>query len=152
MNLKYSVNIRTKRSICHGRPDLTPLIDVLFLVLIFVMLSSSFIKISGITVELPVVDSNRLQSVERFVVSIDRHSNIYFRDKAIDWKGLKQGLVDVSSATDHATIILRSDSRAPFGVVARVMALAEEAGLSVFVATVAPEDPKSRASSYVDER
>lgn len=150
MNRRSAVKIHSKLTIFHGRPDLTPLIDVLFLVLIFVMLSSSFVKISGITADLPEVVADRSQSVERFVVSIDRHSNVYFRGHAIDWKGLKENLVDVSSATDHAMIILRSDSKAPFGIVAKVMALAEEAGLSVFVATVAPEEKKS--DIYVDEK
>lgn len=152
MNARGVVDIKSRLTIFHGRPDLTPLIDVLFLLLIFVMLGSSFVKVSGVNVELPEVDSERSQSIEKFVVSVDRHSNIYFKDAPMSWESLKERLVDVSSASENATIILRSDSNTPFGVVARVMALAEEAGLNVFVATVPHGRDKGKKSTYVDER
>ncbi|HRU00885.1 MAG TPA: biopolymer transporter ExbD, partial [Victivallales bacterium] len=46
-------SFRTKLSIIKGKPDLTPMIDVVFLLLLFFMLSSSFVQITGIEIKLP---------------------------------------------------------------------------------------------------
>ena len=56
----------------HGLPNLTPMVDVFFLLLIFFMLSSSFIQISGIKVDLPSSESNSSLGLEKFIVTIAR--------------------------------------------------------------------------------
>ena len=77
---------RSKLPMLSGRPDLTPLIDVLFLSLIFFMLSSSFVKMYGIKVEIPKVGPSRYSSVEKYIISVVRGNDrnvIYFRDEEL---------------------------------------------------------------------
>jgi len=149
---RYTVNVRSRLKYFHGRPDLTAMINVFFLLLIFIMLSSSFVKVSGTKVELPEVESARSLSVGKLVVTVDKNSQIFFKNNHITWDELKQNLVAVSSATENATIILRADSKAPFGLVARIMTLAEGAGLNVFIATASPAENKDEGRAYVDEK
>jgi biopolymer transport protein ExbD len=52
---------------------------------------------------------------------------------------LKRELADVGSLSSSATVILRADSKTPFGVVAEIMSIAEGVNLSVFIATVPPK-------------
>ncbi|MDD3119496.1 MAG: biopolymer transporter ExbD [Victivallales bacterium] len=149
---RYTVNVRSRLKYFHGRPDMTAMINVLFLLLIFIMLSSSFVKVSGIKVELPELESSRSLSIGKLVVTVDKDNQIFFKNRNITWDELKQNLVAVSSAAESATIILRADSKAPFGLVARIMALAEGAGLNVFIATASPLENKDDGHAYVDER
>lgn len=151
MNKRSTVPVRITLQCFHGRPDLTPLIDVLFLLLIFVMLSSSFVKVSGIKVDLPAVEAQRSLSVEKVVVTVDRNGQIFFKSSPITMEGLKQQMGDLNTASDSATIILRADTKTPFGTVAKIMSLAEEARLNVFVATI-PPDLKSDQPKYYEER
>jgi len=148
---RYSVNIRSRLKCFHGRPDMTAMINVLFLLLIFIMLSSSFVRVSGTKVDLPEVDSGRSMTVEKFVVTIDKQNQIFFEESNISWEELKQKLVTASSVSENATVILRADTKTPFGAVAKILTLAEEAGLNVFIATVTPEK-KANNGTYVDER
>lgn len=60
---------RSRLTPLTGRPDLTPLINVMFLVLIFFMLSSSFVQVSGIRVDLPEVNAPSSIDIEKFIVS-----------------------------------------------------------------------------------
>jgi len=151
MNRRVTVPVKLSLKPFHGRPDLTAFVNLLFLLLIFVMLSSSFVKVSGIKVDLPAVESQRSLSVERVVITVDRNSQIFFKISPITFDGLKQKLGDLSSSSENPTVILRADVKTPFGTVAKILSLAEEARVNVFIAT-APPDIKGETTSNYDER
>jgi len=150
---RVTVPVRIKIKPFHGSPDLTAFVNVLFLLLIFAMLSSSFVKVSGIKVDLPAVDSQRSLSVERVVVTVDQNSQIFFKISQITFDGLKQKLGDLSSSSENPTVILRADAKTPFGTVAKILSLAEEARVNVFIATAPPPpDTKNESGNNYDER
>ncbi len=138
MNLREKqVKVKTHLTIFKGRPDLTPLVDTLFLLLIFFMLGSSFVQVSGIKVDLPEISYGSNLGVEKFVVTIDKNSQIFFNDQPIArWDTLKEELSQLGARSKSGTIILRADVKTPFGIVAKLMSLAEEVNLNVFVVTV----------------
>ena len=130
---------KTKLSTLSGRPDLTPMVDVLFLLLIFFMLGSSFVQVSGVKVNLPQVTTTKNLGIEKFVISLargEKKSLIYFNEKEVSWEQLKQRLAEVRNLSASGTVIVRADRLIPFGIVARLMALAENANVAVIVATV----------------
>ena len=91
---------RSKLPMLSGRPDLTPLIDVLFLSLIFFMLSSSFVKMYGIKVEIPKVGPTRYSSVEKYIISVVRSNErdlIYFKDEELSLNDLAERLADLAA-------------------------------------------------------
>ena len=59
---RYAPKLKPKT----GWPELTALIDVLFLSLLFFALSGSFVRVSGIGVELPRMEAPNVADVERF--------------------------------------------------------------------------------------
>ncbi len=130
-----------------GLPLLTPLIDIFFLTLIFFMLSSSFVQISGIRVELPRVGASTSVGIEKFIVTLSQSEGgekIYFNDQEVDWERLKEKLADVRRMSRYATIVIRSDRGIPMEPVVRVMSLAGKAQLDSIIA-VMPEAGKPEA-------
>jgi len=125
-----TINLKGQLKLISGRPDLTPIVDVLFLLLIFFMLSSSFVQVSGVDVDLPDVSLTSTKGVKKFVITVDSYSKLWFNDQPQTIASLKEELVRVSSDT----IVIRADRNAPFGEVAKIMALAEEADLNAFIA------------------
>lgn len=128
---------RSKLAMLSGRPDLTPLIDVLFLSLIFFMLSSSFVKMYGIKVEIPKVGPTNYSSVEKYIISIVRSSErslIYFRDEEVALNALAEKLADLAAENPNCTVVICADGGVPFELVANVMAMAERARLASFIA------------------
>lgn len=129
-----------------GLPDLTALIDVLFLTLIFFMISSSFVQVSGIRVDLPRVSNPSSAVVEKFVLSMvvdpQKKIRMYFNDQPVDQEALKQQFAAAALLSRDATVVIRASGDVPHEAQAQVMALAENARLSTFWVT-APAVSKS---------
>ena len=128
---------RSKLQMLSGRPDLTPLIDVLFLSLIFFMLSSSFVKMYGIKVEIPKVGPTRYSSVEKYIISVVRSNNrdlIYFKDEELSLNDLAERLAGLAESNPNSTVVICADGGVPFELVANIMAMAERARLASFIA------------------
>ena len=153
--INSSIRIKSKLKISKGWPDFTAFASVFFLLLIFFLMGSSFVQVSGIPVDLPQTHSSSSFGMEKFVVTVDQYSKIYFNDLAIPGMDiLKENLLEkAGTASDRgsaSTIVIRADSKAPFGVVARIMALAEELKINAFVLTVPPA-PKAEQSEFTDK-
>lgn len=133
--------IETRLKPIKGIPDLTPLVDVLFLLLIFILLSNSFVQVSGINVELPKTADAGSQSVKKFVVTVNREGRIFFNDQPMDAAALESELNELrirqraKGEKGAAAIVIRADSAVPFGKVAEIMGLAERNQLNAVVAT-----------------
>ncbi|MFA7231747.1 MAG: biopolymer transporter ExbD [Victivallaceae bacterium] len=141
----YLKSFKTRLKPFSGRPDLTPMVDVMFLLLIFFMLSSSFVQVTGLNVELPRVSTKGSMGIEKFIVTVEKNEKgckIYFNDKEMTWETLKQELAAVSSISNSGKVIIRADQRTPFGIVTQIMSLAEKANLSTFIVTMPPEEKK----------
>ncbi|MHB9139982.1 MAG: ExbD/TolR family protein [Victivallaceae bacterium] len=141
MSKRYSESFKSRLKPLSGRPDLTPMLGVWFLLLIFFMLNST-LQVSGIKVDLPEIGTKGSLGVEKFVITVtmtDSGSEIYFNEKVVSWEALKQELANVSNYSTSGTVILKADQKTSFGTISKIMSIAEKANLSVFIATVPPK-------------
>jgi biopolymer transport protein ExbD len=127
------VKIKTRLKIIKGEYFFVPLVDVIFLLLIFFVLSSSFVQVSAIDIKLPSVQG-QLTSAEKLVVTIDKNNRYYFNDQVMDLKTLKEQLAKISTKYQIESIIVRADKDTPHGVVTEVLALANTLNLNVYFA------------------
>ena len=66
--------------------DMTPLVDVVFLLIVFFMLSTTFIVLPGIHVDLPRASSERITlEPDEIVLSVDKDGRMYFGEKYRDF-------------------------------------------------------------------
>ena len=86
------VKLRTRLKVFKGMPDMTPIINVVFLLLLFFMLSSSFVQISGIKINLPKTEGENELGAEKLIISIDRNNRFFFNDEQLEWNSLKEKL------------------------------------------------------------
>ena len=152
--LTYSRSFKPTLIQLSGRPDLTPMVDVLFLLLIFFMIGSSFVQVKGVKVNLPQAATTRSLSIEKYVVTLARGENkdlIYYNEKEVSWDQLKQHLAEIRNFSASGTVIIRADRLIPFGVVAKLMALAENANVAAIVATT-PEQKQKETEFDADDR
>ncbi len=121
--------------------NLTPLIDVVFLLLIFFMVSSTFDRYSKIKVQLPradgVVEQTRTESI---VLAIDAKGNYFVNDRQVvntTLETLKQALRKTLGNKKDLALVLRADGRTPHQSVVRAMEAASQLGLTrLSIATV----------------
>jgi len=129
------VPIQTRLKIFKGLPAgvCVGLIDVLFLMLVFFMLSSSFVEVSAIKIDLPMVQVESTPVV-KLVVTIDKRNNIYFNDIEMDLNKLKEELGKQSSKYQIDNIIIRADKATPHELISEVLGLAKNLNLNAFFA------------------
>ena len=148
---------RTRLRLLSGWPELTALIDILFLALLVFVISSSFVRVSGISVELPRLSAPDTAVLERYIVTITppdlEHSQgtIYYRDRPVTHDELRQSLNELHDRSKQASVVIRADRRVPFSEVAAVMAIAETAQLPSFIAVLS-SDVRRGASFEKQER
>jgi len=94
--------------------NITPLIDVLFLLLIFFLVSSTFREQLGIDVELPQAQSASQQEVETVVITVDESGRYYYGDREADAEQLRAALTDVVTDDPEAPIVVRTHGQASF--------------------------------------
>ena len=117
------------------------------------MLSSNFVPLRGVEVQLPRSGGKLLYSSRSYVVTIDRDSRIYFNDAAVSGpEELKRQLSESLSARgfrpDEERIIIRCDVRAPLTVVAEVLSVAEELNVNALFMSAGP--PRGRTTSFTE--
>lgn len=114
--------------------NLTPLIDVVFLLLIFFMVSTTFEKTAKLKVDLPEASAQAVQQSEnKIVIGIDAKGRYYINDRQLvntQTKTLKMALMKVSGDNKEMPIVLRADAKTPHQSVVRAMDAASQLGLT----------------------
>lgn len=118
--------------------ELTPLIDVVFLLLIFFMVATTFEDVSsGIKIELPESTIQEVSEVKEIQVVIDSDSAIYLSVKEINGEktnakvsleNLQEELAGKMLNSKEKNVIITADKNLDYGFIVKVMTLAKEAG------------------------
>ena len=120
---------RTRRVRLAPVLDLTPMVDVVFLLIIFFMVSTTFITLeSGLPVDLPQAQSAQAQAEGTPTVTIDASQRIYLAGTEVAETSLVAMLEAVLAERADGVVVLRADQSVPHGLTVRVMDLIRQAG------------------------
>jgi len=122
--------------------DLTPLIDVVFLLLIFFMVTTTFATQSGIGVKLPEATAQERPSTEAVSISIKATGELFLDEKPVTREALRAGLKTLEQQRGAETVVVvRADESVAHGRVVEAMDAARTAGFrKLAIATHAPRD------------
>lgn len=101
--------------------NITSLIDVLFLLLIFLMVSSTFLEQPGIQLELPRAKSSVLVEQKEFTLFVNKDGHIFLNDSEIKIDELESKLKNAIPEMKDGSLILKADKDVNYGLVVRVM-------------------------------
>ncbi len=114
--------------------NITPLIDVVFLLLIFFMVSTSFTRETQIEIELPKATGSQLELEEQVVeISIDSEGNFYVNKKPLintQIETLRRAILKLSDGNTKMPLIISADAKAPYQSVVTAMDAAGQEGFS----------------------
>ncbi|GJM15859.1 MAG: biopolymer transporter protein ExbD [Thermodesulfobacteriota bacterium] len=109
--------------------DLTPIVDVVFNLLIFFALSLNFAATSGgINVKLPSASSAEPVKTEQLTVNLTQAGQVYYNDKEIEMDELAPKLQEIEDK--DSLVIIRADNTVPHGKVVEVMDIVKSEGFS----------------------
>ena len=113
--------------------NITSLIDVLFLLLIFLMISSTFLEQPGIKLELPDAQSAILVEQKDFTLFIDKGSRLYLNKTEISIELLEEKLKEVLPEMKNGALILKADQDVSHGIVVKVMDSVKRSGVKKLI-------------------
>jgi len=109
--------------------DITPLIDVVFLLLIFFMVTTTFVVSPGHKVELPKSTAQEITAEKReLIVVLTKEGRISFEAKFITVPELRGRLTKLAETRSEDLVIIQADYRVNHGRVVEIMDAAKNAG------------------------
>ena len=122
------IKVKQKTRIEHGRLDMTPLIDVVFLLLIFFMLTSTFIVPPGIKVKLPKAVTAQALEKKQLTITLTRKNEIYLESESISRDRLKEALTEAAKA--KKALLIKADREVEFDHVISIWDLCRTTGIT----------------------
>ena len=108
--------------------DIAPLIDIVFLLLIFFMLTANFIMQPGIKITLPAAKSSLLQDEDNIIISITKDNRIFLNESEKNLDELEFALQKKLEESERKTVILKADEKINLGLAIKVMDIAKYVG------------------------
>ena len=114
-----------------ARIEITPLVDMVFLLLIFFMLSTTFIVTPGIKVNLPQSSAEKITQEQNEVqVVITEDNKVFVESLLVDMGGLEHRLTELAQRNPLTLVIIKADTKSLHGKVVEVMDIAKQSGLN----------------------
>ena len=117
-----------------GMIDLTPMVNIFFLLFIFFLFTSSFIFQPGIKVSLPKAVTSEVMQLDNVTIIVTKDDKIYLEDRQITAEELAGRLKVL--AKGKMGLLIKADSRAPLGRIVEIWdACRKEGVLQINIAT-----------------
>lgn len=126
--MKFPTKKRAKPTI-----HLTSLIDIVFLLLIFFLLTSNFVDQQGVTILVPEVESKSADILPEIAINIDEHGMIYFNGVLVNEDILLKLVKQHLKNSPEKNIAIRADRRVQYDSVVQVIDIAKAAGAKDFL-------------------
>ena len=124
------MQLRRKKRI-ESPPDMTPMIDVVFLLLIFFMISTTFINNPGIKITLPEAEADEIKTEKtKIKLTISDKGDIYIDDEKVGMDVLDNIFTSAAKKAKESIVIISADENASHGTVVEVMDRAKNSGIT----------------------
>ncbi|AZL86964.1 MULTISPECIES: ExbD/TolR family protein [Aliivibrio] len=109
--------------------DLTSMLDIVFIMLIFFIVTSSFVRESGVEVNRPQASNVTSQKDAGIFVGINASNDIYIDKRIVDVERVQATLEHLLLEQPDASLVIQADEHAYNGTVVKVMDAAKGAGV-----------------------
>ena len=113
---------------------IAPFVDMVFLLLIFFMVTAQFDVVSGIPIQLPKVTGKTFEdNREKITLVVDKEGRMVLKGVRLDLKGLDKELRSILKEKGLVSLVLQVDKSVPHGTVVEVMDTAKTAGVHTII-------------------
>lgn len=138
------MQFKQRRELKRTKIEIIPMIDTIFFLLVFFMLSSlALTKLNGLRVDLPKAKRAPRQAPAELTITIDQNRALFVNktpvtDATLE-SVLKQKAGGAGAKLDNATVIINADTKVPHGLVVRCIDQSREIGITHFAIATAGE-------------
>jgi biopolymer transport protein ExbD len=118
--------------------NLTPMLDVVFIMLIFFIVTASFVKEAGIDVNRPDAATAERKERGNILVAITDNGQIWINKRQIDPRAVRANIERMHAENPQGTVVIQADKNSKSGLIVQVMDAARLAG--VYEVAIAAEE------------
>ena len=119
--------------------NITPMLDIGFIMLIFFIVTTSFVKETGIDPKRPVAETSRAKPAGNILIGVDVDGQIWMNNRRIELNQVRQLVEDAVIENPESSAVLISDESSPTGVLIDVMDQVRLAGVINIAVSATPE-------------
>ncbi|MGB1092851.1 MAG: ExbD/TolR family protein [Oceanobacter sp.] len=123
----------------EGEIDITPMLDVVFIMLIFFIVTASFVKESGIEVNRPDASTSNAKPRANILIAINDNDEIWINKRRVDESQVRANIERMHAENPQGTVVIQADEEAKTRMLVAVMDAARQAG--VYDISLATEEP-----------
>jgi biopolymer transport protein ExbD len=132
-----------RRSVIHSTPEdeneginLTPMLDVVFIMLIFFIVTASFVKEAGIDVNRPQARTAVPKKSANILVAISAKDEIWIDNRRVTPQGLRAQIERLQAENPEGSVLIQADENSHSEALLIVMGAAREAKVNVSIAAI----------------
>ncbi len=110
--------------------DMTPMLDIVFIMLIFFIVTTSFVKEPGIKVDKPQASTAKADKKVNIIIAINKEGQIWIDKQPIDIRELRIKVEKLHADSPEGSVIIDADKHAETGILVSVMDQVKLAGIS----------------------
>jgi biopolymer transport protein ExbD len=119
--------------------NITPMLDVVFIMLIFFIVTASFVKEAGIDVNRPDAETAVRQERANILIAISENNEIWIDQRQVDPRALRANIERLRAENPEGSVVIQADKKAITETLILVMDSARQAG--VYNVSIAAQDP-----------
>jgi biopolymer transport protein ExbD len=109
--------------------DITPMLDVVFIMLIFFIVTASFIKETGIDVNRPQAATAVKKAKANILVAIDANNDIWIDRRQVDIRSVRPNIERLHAENPQGSVIIQADRESKTETLIQVMDASRQAGV-----------------------
>jgi biopolymer transport protein ExbD len=110
--------------------NITPLIDIVFIMLIFFIVTATFVKEAGIDVNKPDAPTAEVKKKANILIAIDANNNIWLDRRKIDIRSVVPNIKRLRSENPEGSVVIQADEESKNKMLVEVMDAARQAGVT----------------------
>lgn len=110
--------------------DMTPMLDIVFIMLIFFIVTTSFVKESGVSVNRPSAQSAQEDKKGNIMVAIKPNGEIWIDKRVVDVRSIRANIEKLKAESPEGAVIIQADTDSKTGLLVMVMDQIRLAGIS----------------------
>ena len=109
--------------------DITPMLDVVFIMLIFFIVTATFIKESGVEVNKPAAATAAVQGKANILIAIDEHNQVWINRRQVDIRAVRPNIERLHAENPKGTVVIQADKKSTNETLVQVMDASRQAGV-----------------------
>ena len=101
--------------------DLTPMLDIVFIMLIFFIVTTSFVKESGIEVNRPNAETAERNEKGNILVAISENNEIYIDRRKVELSAIRPNIIRLRAENPEGAVIIQADKASQTGLLVEAM-------------------------------